>query len=148
MHCSYLCVQVMGNYELSVRIDSYNNLRNQCAFCTNNRNGFCDNGPGAFCETRLNYCLRALGTSGRNVTTETCTMSAVIFNINAGNIDSFIRDSTNNESSILGLPNPLTLQRRPPSPWEVRAVAYRTSYLCTCPCQLIRSIYCFCIICL
>ena len=104
---------VNGNYNVEVRVYSYDNPNGRCRFCPRengdsgirsccddfNRFGNCDGDRR--CDSYFIYCLRPFGTTGGNCTGFTQMMSMTSVN------DESTDFSMSNE--VLGLANPLLL---------------------------------------
>ena len=96
-----------GRYQLEMRLSRYNNPTRTCQDCPRGtccddfgRNGNCDSDRE--CDVYFIYCLRPLGSTGmdcfnyRNITASEVRRDTTFINFNQ-------------DSTVLGLPNPLRL---------------------------------------
>ena len=99
-----------GWYVVEVRLFGYNNPTQTCQDCLFGQfadHGCCDNFDrticmgGDRCDSNFIYCLRTIGSTGRNCSYFGTKLSSV--NTNDGLINF-------NQNSVLGLDNPLRLQ--------------------------------------
>ena len=106
-----VCVLVRGRYLVEVTVFDYNNPTQTCQDCRDGpfdmTVGCCDNfdrticNGGDRCDSFFYYCLRTIGSAGRNCSYFGNRTSTA--NIDDGQIDF-------SQSTVLGLENPLQLQ--------------------------------------
>ncbi len=125
--CSFACLQaavvVRGDYRVVADLSSYANPTERCeecgvdrglgqTCCDATRNNSCTG--NARCDNKFYYCLRELGAEGVESDPLDCNPLVTTETNRNGETIEF------NQSTVLGLPNPLSLTGLAPQ-WEVSA---------------------------